>query len=713
MKTSGYIFLWIIMLVNTFFTPALTACDKANEAYKQFHFSVAIDEFEKCIKSGKETESLEKLANAYKILGHAHQAMTTYERIEEKQKMSLHGKIEYAYLLKAQKSREEAVQWVEQCLMVHSGHPQLLHMKEVFSKESSFDENLVYEVEPAHFNSPQSDFSPSFFNEIVVFSSTRIQTKEIDGYTAQNFSRLYFYDAKRQKTLPFATEIEGSYNIGSTTFSRNGEEMIFTKNREELNSKNIATFAIWTAKKNEGKWSASIPVFAQNPDFNYVHPALSPDGKMLIFACDKDMKNGMDLYLSTRKDIGSSWSVPEKLPDYINGEKDDVFPAFLSDSVLVYSKESPEGLGGLDMYTTRQVKGLWTFPVNLGKPFNSVSDDYGLLSDDAFKQGYFTSTRGNEDGIDNIYSFKQKPNQFIDITMEIRDSISGKPIEGVSVVYVQDDLPSIFYETDSLGQIRFTADQQKNGGIVIAYKGVLLKTIHVQTLKPEGKDQVFIPVSYNSKDIILTGTTINHEGKAVPEVELSFIEKESKKGKKVVSDKEGGYEVTTKTNTDYIVTAKKDDYFAPVATINTKDSVRNKDVKSPFDVSIHRAEVDKVFQLKNIYYDYDRHDLRGDAIIEMQNLVSFLKENPGIHIELSSHTDARGKDEYNLRLSQRRAQAVLKYLMEHDINLVRVSAKGHGETQLVNQCTNGAICSEEEHQANRRTEIKIVQNDFN
>src|SRR5690606_16830431 len=163
------------------------------------------------------------------------------------------------------------------------------------------------------------------------------------------------------------------------------------------------------------------------------------------------------------------------------------------------------------MYTTRKVNGLWTYPVNLGKPFNSAYDDYGILSDDAFQQGYFTSTRDNDSGIDNIYSFKQKPNRIIEIAMEIRDSISNKPLEGVSVVYVQDDLPSIFYVTDSLGQIRFTADQQKNGGIVIAYKGLLLETIHVKELESQQEGQVFIPVSYNSEDIILSGTTVNHE----------------------------------------------------------------------------------------------------------------------------------------------------------------------------------------------------------
>lgn len=689
------------------------ACDKAVEAYRQLHFSIAIDEFEKCIKSGKETESLEKLANAYKILGHAQQALVAYERIDVKQNMSLTAKIDYAYLLRSQKNKEEALEWVDACLVMHSGHPQLLYMKEVFSKDTAFDENLTYEVETVHFNSPQSDYSPSFFNEMVVFSSTRIQTKEIDGFTGQNFSRLYYYDSKRQKSLPFAPEIESTSNIGSTTFSKSGEEMIFTKNREKLNSKNMATFTIWSSKKVQGKWSQPTQTFSQDANYNYVHPTLSPNGTTLIFACDKDSKNGLDLYICHRTDAGGDWSEPEKLPEYINGQKDEVFPAFLSDSVFVFSKESPEGLGGLDMYTTRKIKGQWSFPVNLGKPFNSPFDDYGILSDDAFQQGYFTSTRGNQQGIDNIYYFKQKPNQVIEIAMEVRDSISGKPLEGVSIVYVQYDLPSIFYVTDSLGQIRFSADKQKNGGIVIAYKGVLLETIHVKDLEPKQNEQVFIPVSYNSKDIILTGTTVNEDGKAVPEVELSFIETQGKKSKRIVTDQEGGYEVTAKPDSEYIITAKKDDYFAPVSKINTKDYDRNKDVKYSLDISIDRAEPNKVFQLKHIYYDYDKYDIRGDAILELQNLVNFLNANPGIEIELSSHTDSRGKDEYNLRLSQKRAQAVLTFLLEHNIDLSKVSAKGFGETQLKNQCKNGVECTEDAHQENRRTEIRIVQNDAN
>lgn len=705
-KRNVYIFLLVLVFV-ALSTGNAMACEKANQAYNQLLFSVAIEEFEKCIKSGKEIQSLEKLASAYKILGNHKNALATYERVEDKGNMSIAAKIEYAYLLRALEGRENALRWVENCLSTHSGHPQLLLMKDIFAKEITFEENDVYQLESAPFNSPQSDYSPSFLEDKVVFSSTRIQTKEIDGYTAQNYSRLFYYDANRQKTLPFAAEIQGAYNIGSTTFSADGNEMFFTKNREKLNAKKVASFVIWKSTKEKDSWTAPVPAFPQGENFNYVHPSLSPNGKKLIFSADTDTENGLDLYVIARNSPAATWSTPQKLPEYINSAEDEVFPVFLSDTVIVFSQESPAGLGGLDMFTSRFINGIWTYPVNLGKPFNSSYDDYGLLSDDEFKQGYFTSTRGNDEGIDNIYSFKKKPSQFVDITLEIRDSISGLPIPGVSIVYVEDNLPGIFYVTDSLGRIHLTGDKTKDAGLVIAYKGHLLKTIHISELTAEDGEMLSIPVYYTSDDFILAGTTKNEEGKIVPEVELNFIEGDTRRGKKVTSDDSGEFEVTAKPNTSYTITAQKDGYFAPVTNINTSGYDRSKGFKVDIDVPIDRATDQKTFQLKNIYYDFNKWDIRQDASIELDNLIAFLNDNPDISIALGSHTDARGKDEYNLRLSQKRAESALRYLIDKNVDLSRVSAKGYGETKLINECANGVECPEEKHQDNRRTEITI------
>jgi len=126
------------------------------------------------------------------------------------------------------------------------------------------------------------------------------------------------------------------------------------------------------------------------------------------------------------------------------------------------------------------------------------------------------------------------------------------------------------------------------------------------------------------------------------------------------------------------------------------------------NVELDRVELDKSIKIENIYYDLAKWNIRQDAAEELDKLLVTLSDNPGIIVELGSHTDSRGKDKYNLDLSQKRAEAAVEYLVENGINSSRISAKGYGETQLVNSCSNGVRCSERRHQLNRRTELKII-----
>ncbi|MBU6341114.1 MAG: OmpA family protein [Bacteroidetes bacterium] len=126
-------------------------------------------------------------------------------------------------------------------------------------------------------------------------------------------------------------------------------------------------------------------------------------------------------------------------------------------------------------------------------------------------------------------------------------------------------------------------------------------------------------------------------------------------------------------------------------------------------IDLDSIQLGKRFQLNNIYYDFDKWDLRPEAMLTLDKLSVFLKDNAGIKVELGSHTDARGADAYNLNLSEKRAKSCVEYLVNtQGINAENITWKGYGETQLVNRCDNNANCSESEHQLNRRTEIKII-----
>jgi len=126
------------------------------------------------------------------------------------------------------------------------------------------------------------------------------------------------------------------------------------------------------------------------------------------------------------------------------------------------------------------------------------------------------------------------------------------------------------------------------------------------------------------------------------------------------------------------------------------------------NIELDRIALNKTIELKNIYYDYDQSYIREDASKELDKVVAVLKDNPGISVELGSHTDSRGKDSYNMQLSDRRAAAAVAYLVDNGIDAIKLTSRGYGETQLVNRCRNGVQCSDKEHQQNRRTQLKIT-----
>jgi hypothetical protein len=168
----------------------------------------------------------------------------------------------------------------------------------------------------------------------------------------------------------------------------------------------------------------------------------------------------------------------------------------------------------------------------------------------------------------------------------------------------------------------------------------------------------------------------------------------------------GTYYAVLACDAKYTINGYSDSFFAQTAKIETKCETMNDTIH--VQLIFERIVVNKPIVIENIYYDYDKWNIRPDAAIELDKIVALLIENPTIIIELGSHTDSRGSDKYNETLSQKRAESAVQYIVEHGIAADRITAKGYGEYQLVNKCSNGVKCSEEEHQMNRRTEFKVT-----
>jgi outer membrane protein OmpA-like peptidoglycan-associated protein len=131
------------------------------------------------------------------------------------------------------------------------------------------------------------------------------------------------------------------------------------------------------------------------------------------------------------------------------------------------------------------------------------------------------------------------------------------------------------------------------------------------------------------------------------------------------------------------------------------------EIRIPVTLTLNKIIVNKAIEVKDIFYDYDKSNIRPDAAVRLDTLVQTLLDNPKINIELSSHTDQRGKDAYNLKLSQRRAEAAVAYIVSKGVSQSRITAKGYGETRPIVKDAK----TEEEHQRNRRTEFKVTRID--
>src|SRR5690606_28869185 len=207
--------------------------------------------------------------------------------------------------------------------------------------------------------------------------------------------------------------------------------------------------------------------------------------------------------------------------------------------------------------------------------------------------------------------------------------------------------------------------------------------------------------------IVLKGTTADKQTGERLSASVTLYDEKRQIVAKKISTETGVFAFVLDRNRTYTVLGQQEGYHADSAKVSTMGITKS----DTLEVALLLEPVFKpgdTFELENIYYDFDKHHIRPDAAAILDELVRTMRDNPTLKIELSSHTDSRGSDAYNLALSQRRAQAAVDYLVSRGIARDRMVARGYGETRLVNDCGNGVPCSRAAHQANRRTEVTVL-----
>ncbi len=295
-----------------------------------------------------------------------------------------------------------------------------------------------FELIPVQFNSKLSDFAPAYYAGSLVFASNRLngntKAKRIHEWNDQPFLDIYrlpLAGAENGVAETFNTSINTKYHESTAVFTKDGQTMYFTRNN--YTDKKYKEDADGTNKLKmyrgvigeDGDWEVTEMPFNSN-EYSVAHPALSPDGNTLYFASDMPGGKGMsDLYKVAIQ--GDGFGTPMSLGDKINTEFRETFPFISEDNKLYFASDGHPGLGGLDVFVTELSTGSAGEVFNMGRPVNSLKDDFTFIVNDDQGMGYFASNRDGGMGDDDIYSFRKVDG--VEIISACKQMVSGVIID--------------------------------------------------------------------------------------------------------------------------------------------------------------------------------------------------------------------------------------------------------------------------------------------
>ena len=298
-----------------------------------------------------------------------------------------------------------------------------------------------------------------------------------------------------------------------------------------------------------------------------------------------------------------------------------------------------------------------------------------------------------------------------DIAITVTDVQTGQPLPYVEVVISGPDGTKMNGSTDANGAVIFKEVTAADYAVSGMLNGINTTTQVIEKTNFEGEQKfITINISHSDPRFTLSGKVINkatNTGEGGVEVNITN-ETQSSINRKQSQPGVGIFTAQLEAGSDFSIVGKKANYISNIEKLSTMGLNRSATLYVKLELSIEEASVGKDISLKNIYYDLGKTAIRASASSDIDKLLQFLTDNPGIKIEIASYTDSRGSDAANQKLSQARAQAVVDFLISKGIATERLLPKGYGETKLVNGCSNGIKCTEDQHQQNRRTEFKVV-----
>ncbi len=347
---------------------------------------------------------------------------------------------------------------------------------------------LRYRISPAaEFNSKKSsDLSPAFVGnngDLLMFTSNRDVSKkqkksDVTGRLNFDLYSIKKNSANRWEKPVFAEKFNLSDDDGVCSFTADGRTMFFTRVSGENDHKQEVS--IMTSTRSGGEWSEpQLLMVFKDSSINVAHPAISPDGTTLYFVSDFKAQSfgGNDIFVTTKEE--GVWSIPENLGERINTTGNEMFPHIAPDGTLYFASDGHQGFGGLDIYRAkRDSNGVWQV-LNMLAPINSPSDDFGITFRAEEQSGFFSSNRGNNKNLDNIYWF-----ELPEITYFVEGTVSdenGQPLDAI-IKLIGNDGSIVKQRVKRNGAYRIKLNPNVNYVMMASHRGYLNSSNRLSTI---------------------------------------------------------------------------------------------------------------------------------------------------------------------------------------------------------------------------------------